>query len=164
MACGELSPRPPSGQVRSCFVTCANTGVRLRDILAQQGVGLRIQCGGMGFVGHQLCVDEHIQACGLQGCLAQGGCTAVRPRRHHAAFGGVFFHQSNALGALFHDLKWHGTGGIQRLFQHGGFVCSLLWCVLGQAVGAASGAKASASACTSASSSLRRASAFVFRA
>ena len=25
MACGELSPRPPSGQVRSCFVTCANT-------------------------------------------------------------------------------------------------------------------------------------------
>ena len=31
--------------------------------------------------------------------------------------------------------KWHGTGGIQRLFQHGGFVCNLLWCVLGQAVG-----------------------------
>ena len=110
-------------------------GVRLRDILAQQGVGLRIQCGGMGFVGHQLCVDEHVQAGGLQGSLAQYGGAACIGHGQRAALGCIFFHKCNAFGALAHDFQRHGTGSIQCGFLHSGLVSRLLRSVLGQAIG-----------------------------
>ena len=131
---GAFSP-PTVGSGAQLLCDLRKHGVRLRDILAQQGVGLRIQCGGMGFVGHQLCVDEHVQAGGLQGGLAQCGGAACIGHGQRAAPGSVFFHKCNAFGALAHDLQRHGTGSIQCGFQHSGLVSRLLRSVLGQAIG-----------------------------
>ena len=89
----------------------------------------------MGFVDHQLCVDEHVQAGGLQGGLAQCGGAACIGHGQRAAPGGIFFHKCNAFGALAHDLQRHGTGSIQCGFQHSGLVSRLLRSVLGQAIG-----------------------------
>ena len=50
--------------------------VGLRHKLRQHGVGLCIQGGGVGFVGHQPGVDGDIEPGGLQGGLAEqcGAC------------------------------------------------------------------------------------------
>lgn len=96
---GAFSP-PTVGSDTQLLCDLRKHGVCLRDILAQQGVGLCIQCGGIGFVGHQLCVDEHVQAGGLQGSLAQYGGAACIGHGQHAALGGIFFHKCNAFGAL----------------------------------------------------------------
>ena len=103
--------------------------------LCQQCVCPGVQHGGAAAVCHQLGVNKHIQACGLQCRLAQHGGAACIRYRQHAAFGGVLPGQRDALGALFHDLQRHGACTVQCGFQHSGLVRGLLRGVLGQAVG-----------------------------
>lgn len=109
--------------------------VGLRHKLRQHGVGLCIQGGGAGVVGHQPGVDGDIEPGGLQGGLAEQ-CSAPGIRYgHHTALFGVFRRQRDALTAGGHDLQRHSTGPFQRGLQHSGFVGLLLRGLFGQLVG-----------------------------